>query len=385
MTGSGDDGVACAARRLRIGVVANTSWYLYNFRRNLIRTLAADGHRVRAVGGDGEYALRLRDSGIDHDAVPFSGAGKHPLREASTVLALRRVFARERFDVLLSYTPKGNIYSSLALIGLPTAQLMNVSGLGRSSSSGALIERFVRALYRSTMGRATWVFFQNEDDQRLFVERGLVRPQRCSRLPGSGVDLEAFAALPPRPQGDGRVVFLMVARLLWDKGVGEYAAAAGRLREQAPQARFQLLGALDPAGVPGAQLGQWVHSGTVEYLGETDDVRPFLRSADCVVLPSYREGLSRALLEAAASARPVVASDVPGCRDVVDPGSTGLLCRERDADDLARQLKAILDLAPADRQRMGLAGRAKVEREFDERLVIDAYRKRIESIAAALE
>ncbi|MBX3644883.1 MAG: glycosyltransferase family 4 protein [Rubrivivax sp.] len=372
--------------RLRIAVVANTAWYLHNFRRNLMRALLQDGHQVIAVGGDGAFAQRLREQGFEHREVAFSGAGTRPWREAATVLALRRVLRRDRVDLVLSYTPKGNLYAALAGRGLPVAQVMNVSGLGRSTTSPGVASRVVDVLYRHTVSRAAWVFFQNDDDRRLFVDRGYVSVARSSRLPGSGVDLQAFTAAPLPSLQPGTCVFLMVARLLWDKGVREYVDAARMLRAQWPQARFQLLGPLDASprsGVPRAVLDGWVAEGVVEYLGETDDIRPHLQAADCLVLPSYREGVSRALLEGAACARPLVATDVPGCRDVVDAGRSGLLCRSADAGSLAAQMAAVLRMPAAQRSAMGAAGRAKVEREFDEQLVVDAYRRCIASLPDA--
>lgn len=370
-------------RTLRIAVVANTAWYLHNFRRNLMQALQQDGHHVIAVGGEGAFAQRLREQGFEHHEVPFSGAGTAPWRELATARALRRVLRRERIDLVLSYTPKGNLYAALAARGLPPRQVMNVSGLGRAVTSPGHASRIVEWLYRCTVPRAAWVFFQNDDDRRLFVERAWVSPARSSRLPGSGVDLSAFTPSALPSQEAGACVFLMVARLLWDKGVREYVEAARSLRASWPQARFQLLGPLDASprsGVPRAMLEGWIAEGAVHYLGETDDTRPYLQAADCVVLPSYREGVSRALLEGAACARPLVATDVPGCRDVIDPGESGLLCRSADAHDLAAQMLQLLQMQPQDRTRMGLAGRQKMEREFDEHLVIDAYRAQIAAL-----
>lgn len=371
---------------LRIAVVANTAWYLHNFRSNLMWALQQDGHHVVAVGDEGPFGKRLRAQGFDYHAVPFSGAGTKPWRELATVLALRRVLQRERVDLVLSYTPKGNLYAALAGRGLALAlaQVMNVSGLGRAATSPSLASHVVDRLYRHTVARAAWVFFQNEDDRRLFVERGYVPQGRTSRLPGSGVDLGAFTPSPLPSAQAGACVFLMVARLLWDKGVGEYVEAARALRAQWPRARFQLLGPLDASSrsaVPRAKLDAWVAEGVVEYLGETDDIRPCLQAADCVVLPSsYREGVPRSLLEAAASARPVITTDSVGCRDAVDAGATGLLCAPRDSADLARQMQTLLQTQPQDRARMGQAGRRKMEQEFDERFVIDAYRAQIAAL-----
>lgn len=372
---------------LRIAVVANTSWYLYNFRRNLMRALTEQGHHPVAVGGDGEYAQRLLDEGFSHRAVRFNGSGTHPWHELGTVRALRRVLAAERIDMVLSYTPKGNAYSALALYGRSGALVMNISGLGMAFSSDCLLAAAMRALYRLTLRRAEWVFFQNEPDMRHFLQAGLVSDARASRLPGSGVDLSAFqpSVDPGNMARAGGPVFLLVARLLWDKGVGEFAEAARLVKATHPSARFRLLGPLAPehrAGVPQATIQAWVDAGTVEYAGAAHDVRPYLMAADCVVLPSvYREGVPRSLLEAAACARPVIATDSVGCRDTVDDGVSGFLCKPRDAADLARQMLRLLAMPPDARQRMGEAGRAKMAREFDETLVIESYRRLVSAIA----
>ena len=376
-----------AAKCLRIAVVANTSWYLYNFRRNLMRALAGDGHDVLAIGGDGEFARRLQQEGFRHAALPFSSDGTGPLRELRTVLGLRKALRRERIDLVLSFTPKGNIYAALAMLGSATRQIMNISGLGRAFVQPGLLGRLVTTLYRLTVSRAAWVFFQNDDDWRFFIDSGLVRRDRSSCLPGSGVDLQNFHPAPAPVRADDACVFLMVARLLWDKGVGEYAAAARVVRQTKPRARFQILGPLDDSpyrGVPRSALHAWVEEGSIEYLGETDDVRPFLQAADCIVLPSaYREGVPRSLLEAAATARPVITTDAVGCRQAVDRDVTGLLCQPRDADDLADRMLEMIAQGPHGRQKMGLAGRAKMEGEFDERLVIDAYHQKVARLLQA--
>ncbi|MCX8114936.1 MAG: glycosyltransferase family 4 protein [Burkholderiaceae bacterium] len=372
---------------MRIAVVANTSWYLYNFRLNLMCALQRAGHDVVAVGPSDAYAARIAEAGIAHRAVSFDGDGVNPVREIATVAALARTFRRADSELVLSFTPKGNIYSGLAAMAAGIRTIPNVSGLGRVFIRQSLLTSLVRGLYRITLARAPCVFFQNEDDKHAFVEARLVEESRALRIPGSGVDLERFT--PMTLAGEEGItpvfVFLLVARLLWDKGVGEFVEAARVLRREYPQARFQLLGFLDvanPSAVPRDTVTQWVDEGLVEYLGSTDDVRPFLARADCVVLPSYREGVPRALLEAAAMRRPIITTDAPGCRDVVDDGVTGFLCRPRDAGDLAQKMRRMLMMSAGERERMGGLGREKIESLFDERIVIDAYVRAIARVVA---
>jgi glycosyltransferase involved in cell wall biosynthesis len=370
---------------MRIAVVANTAWYLVNFRLNLMRALQAAGHEVVAVAPpDTMQSERLRAAGVTFVSVPITGAGTHPLRELQSVLALRRVFKAQGVQGVLSYTPKGNLYSALASLSLGLRFVPNVSGLGRSFIRQNWVTVVVKLLYRLTLGRAHKVFFQNLDDMELFVKDRLVPADRCERLPGSGVDLERFT-LAPMPQHEQEApVFLLVARLLWDKGVGEFAEAARQVRVSHPLARFQLLGFLDvdnPSAVPRLQVEAWEEEGVLVYVGATDDVRPFISEADCVVLPSYREGVPRTLLEAAAMGRPVITTDAPGCRDTVKDAVTGFLCRPADSEDLASKLKDFLAMSPLSRQVMGERGRQRVEENFDEQLVLAAYVREVDRLS----
>jgi glycosyltransferase involved in cell wall biosynthesis len=373
---------------MRIAVVANTAWYLVNFRLNLMQGLLTNGYEVVAVAPhDEQQAERLRAAGVVFVPVAISGGGTHPLRELQSVWTLRRVFRQQGVQAVLSYTHKGNLYSAMAALTCGVKFVPNVSGLGRVFIHKSWVTVVVKLLYRLTLGRAHRLFFQNMDDMAAFVDLGLAPLERCERLPGSGVDLVRFAfqAMPQHPPD--APVFLLVARLLWDKGVGEFAGAARLVRQQYPQARFQLLGFLDvdnPSSVPRAQVHAWETEGLITYLGHTDDVRPYLAAADCVVLPSYREGVPRTLLEAAALGRPVITTDAPGCRDTVMDRKTGLVCRVADAKDLARQMCDFGGMSPYERARMGQRGRVRIEAEFDEKLVLNAYLREVRKLADEL-
>ena len=366
------------AARQKVAVLANTTWYLHNFRLNLLRALQATGFEVVAIGPADAYVDKLVAAGIQHRPIPLVGDSVNPLRELITVWALLRLLRRERVDVVLSYTPKGNIYSALAASVLGIPSIPNVSGLGRAFVRQGLLTWLVRKLYRYTFGRAPRVFFQNREDLEMFVREGLVRPDRAERLPGSGVDVEHFK--PPSDPPDReqeRVVFLLLGRMLWDKGVGDFVEAGRIVKSSHPKAEFRLLGFVDvgnPAAISRGQIAQWEAEGVVRYLGSSDDVVPLMCAADCVVLPSYyREGVPRSLLEAASLAIPVITTDTPGCRDVVENGSTGLLCRPQDPADLADKMRQFLDMHPTQRREMGRRAREKILREFDERIVIDRY------------
>ena len=367
----------------KVVIALNAAWNLVNFRAGLIRSLVANGYEVVTVAPPDEYAPRLKKLGCRYVPLPMDNKGTHPGRDMQLLWRFFRLLRDERPDVFLGYTVKPNVYGSLAAHALGIPVINNIAGLGAVFIKDSWLTSLVRLLYRLAFARSRRVFFQNDDDRRAFVEGGLVAPGQAARVPGSGVDLEGFS-LEPLPENGRRFRFLLVARMLWDKGVGEYVAAARSVRRRFPDAEFCLLGFLDvqnPAAISKEQMDTWVAEGTVKYLGTTDDVRPYIVAADCVVLPSYyREGVPRSLLEAAAIGRPIITTNAVGCREVVEDGVNGFLCRTRDVVDLADKLEKMIALSPEVRSEMGRRGRAKMEREFDERIVIDRYRATIEEI-----
>jgi glycosyltransferase involved in cell wall biosynthesis len=371
---------------MKIVIALNTAWNLVNFRAGLIRALVAVGYEVVAVAPNDEYAPRLAELGCRFVALPMDNKGTHPGRDLLLWFRFLNLLRHERPDVFLGYTVKPNVYGSLAAHVLGISVVNNIAGLGAVFIRDNWLTRLVRLLYKAALSRSHHVFFQNDEDMRQFVEQGLVAKDKVSRLPGSGVDLSIFCYVPTQPLENRAFSFLLVARLLWDKGVGEYVEAARIVHRKYPTAKFQLLGFLDvknPTAVSSAEMDGWVREGVVEYLGVADDVKPYLIAADCVVLPSYREGVPRSLLEAAAMGRPIVTTDAVGCRDAIDDGVTGLLCRVADATDLSAKLLRMIEMSPEERVLMGLAGRRKMELEFDEKIVIDRYLRVIEEIVSS--
>jgi glycosyltransferase involved in cell wall biosynthesis len=366
-----------------IVISTNAAWNVVNFRAGLVAALQRSGYRVVALAPPDASVGRMAAMGIEYRPIAMDRKGVSPIADLLLLCRYWTGLRRLRARIFLGYTAKPNIYGSLAAQMLGIKVINNVSGLGTAFIKEGLLTRIVSALYRRAFRRSATVFFQNEEDQALFVAKGLVSVEQAQLMPGSGVDLERFTPAPRA--GDDRFVFLMGGRLLWDKGVGEYIAAARIVRRTFPNVRFQLLGFLDAVNrtaVPRATVEQWVAEGIVEYLGETDDVRPFIAAADCVVLPSYREGLPRTLLEAAAMARPVIATDVPGCRHIVADEVNGLLCIVRDPESLARAMVRMIESPQDLRDRWGRAGRERVEREFDERIAVRLYQDAIDDALA---
>lgn len=361
------------SKRKKILISINTTWNLYNFRAGLIRALIDAGFEVVAVAPPDDYIPKLLGLGCRYVPLPMDNKGSHPGRDLLLFWRFLGLMRAERPDVYLGYTVKPNVYGSLAAQACGIPVINNIAGLGAVFIKRSWLTRVVMVLYRLALKRSARVLFQNEDDRQTFIDEALVRADSTDTVPGSGIDLARFS---PRPRGAGPFRFLLVARLLWDKGVGEFVDAARKLKALNPSAEFCLLGFLDvqnPAAIKRAEVKAWEAEGVIRYLGVAEDVREHLARADCVVLPSYREGTPRSLLEAAAMARPVVTTDAVGCRDVVEDGDNGYLCRLRDADDLAEKMRRVLELTDAERAEMGRLGRAKMEREFDEAIVIEKY------------
>lgn len=372
-------------------VSANQAWNLDHFRKGLIAALIERGHPVAAVAAvtnaqDEAAVHRLEAMGCSFDAIRLDSMGMHPLRDLATLADYVALMRRLRPAAFLGWTIKPNVYGVIAarLCGVPS--FPNISGLGTALIRPGPIAALARGLYRASLGGAAAVLFQNVDDRGEFVRRRLVRAEQARLVNGSGVDTDWFAPADAARATPGS--FLMIARLIGDKGVREYVAAARLLKARAPELTFRLLGDAEVdnrTAVLRAELEGWIAEGTIEWHPPTADVRPAIAQAACVVLPSYREGTSRVLLEAAAMARPLVATDVPGCREVVRDGLNGHLCRVREADSLAEAMWRIHTAPPETRHAMGAAGRQRVLDDYDQRRVIAVYLELLERAGVSAE
>ncbi|KVN38005.1 glycosyl transferase [Burkholderia pyrrocinia] len=364
-----------ASPPLRIMLVCNTAWAIYTYRHGLIRMLVARGAEVIVAAPHDRTVPLLEQMGCRYVPLAVASKGTSPREDLGTLAALYRHYRALSPDLVFHYTIKPNIYGSVAAWLARVPSVAVTTGLGYVFIQKSRAASVAKRLYRFAFRFPREVWFLNRDDLATFTdERLLAHPGRARLLHGEGVDLEQFAPVP-LPAGDAPV-FILIGRLLWDKGVREYVDAARAVRAQHPRARFQLLGPLgvdNPSAIGRADVDAWVREGVVEYLGEAHDVRPHIAAADCVVLPSYREGVPRTLMEASAMGRPIVATDVPGCRDVVADGETGLLCAARDSASLATRLVQMIELGPAGRDAMGARGRRKVAAEFDEQAVVERY------------
>lgn len=358
---------------MRVAVVGGYAESLVLFRGEMLRSMAAHGHDVIALAPENGAHIRatLGSMGVAYATIPLRRVGMNPFLDLAAVVSLTRAFRRFQADTVLVYTAKPVIYGSIAarLAGVPLRAAM-ITGVGSALGGGSglrrrALSRLLLGLYAVALSQAHVVFFQNPDDERFFRSRGLVGGhQRVERINGSGVDLERYS---PAPLPPGPITFLMVARLIREKGIGEYVDAARRVRSTRPDVRIQLLGALDtnPSGVSARELEAIRAEGVVEYLGSTSDVRPFLARAHVFVLPSfYGEGVPRSALEAMAMGRAVLTTDVPGCRETVEVGRNGLLVPPRDGAALAEAMLRMLD-EPERLEGMGRESRAIAEERFD--------------------
>ena len=356
---------------------ANNCWNLAHFRKGLIERLTGAGYRIVVLAPLDDDAERLRERGIEVRGLSLARSGMNPLADARLIWRYVRELRAIRPAAYCGFTIKPNIYGALAarVIGIPV--INNVTGLGTAFLSSGLTWAVVKQLYRLALRRSHVIFVHNQADREFLIGERLARPDQARVIPGSGVDIAAFrpeAAAEP-PSGGG-ATFLFIGRLLADKGVREFIEAARILRAKMPTLRFQLLGKLDPgnpSSVSAADLEGWIDQGLVEHFGEQSDVRPFIRAATAIVLPSYREGMSRALLEGAAMAKPLVGTDVPGSRELVEEGVTGALCDARDAGSLASAMERIAGASPELLADFGRNARSRVEREFSEEVVVRAY------------
>jgi glycosyltransferase involved in cell wall biosynthesis len=359
---------------MKVAIVLNTSWNIYNFRLNFVKALISKGYEVHTVAPVDDFTHYLEEAGCHHHPLKMDSRGINPIKDLALVAELWSIYRELKPDIILHYTIKPNVYGSLAASFLNIPTVNNVCGLGTVFLKKNMLSTVARILYRWTFRFPKKVFFQNPDDRELFISRKLVPAGAADLLPGSGIDLNRF--VPGPFTRNKKFTFLLISRMITDKGIMEYVEAVQKLKAQGLDARFQILGAKDPKHQRGISTGiidQWIADHTIEYLGTTEDVQPFIKSADCIVLPSYREGTPHTLLEAASCAKPIVATDVPGCHNVVTHNYNGLLCRMKDAGDLASKMDQMACMDDQTLKQFGENGRRKMEKEFDEAFVINKY------------
>ncbi len=356
-------------------MIANTSWYLFNFHQGLILDLQEAGWEVETVAPEDDYTVKLQAISQRHHTLHMHRRGGNPLKDLIACRELFCLFRQRKPQAVLNFTPKPNVYGTLAAHWLDIPAINNITGLGTLFAEPTMMNRVAQFLFRISQPKAHHVLFQNQDDRTLFIDRGYVAADKTSRIPGSGIDLNRF--IPTEAPNDGIVRFILVARMLRMKGVEEFVEAARQLKAERTDVEFLLLGHVDAGSansISESQIKGWHKEGVINYLGGVSNVAPKIAQADCVVLPSYyREGVPRSLLEAAAMAKPIITTDTVGCRDAVDHGLTGLICQPRNAQSLKDALTEIANMSHIERIALGQAGRIKMQKSFDVNRVIKAY------------
>lgn len=363
----------------KVGIIANTSWNILNFRLGLMKAIREAGHEVIIIAPEDEHSEELNQLGFQVNYVKgLSRKGTNPFTDLLLVFELAGLYRRLQLDIVLQYTIKPNIYGSLAGFLAGKRTISTVTGLGYVFLNKGLSSTIAQWLYRIAFKFSHLVYFQNSDDKSLFEQEGLVSPKKSRLVHGSGIDTEFYhpdycSAFPVK---SGKTTFLMIARLLRDKGVYEYMSAAEKIRKKYPETEFLLLGDQDkgnPAAVSEEDILRWKQEGIVQLTGFKKNTRDFICQSDVVVLPSYREGIPRVILEAFAMARPCITTDAPGCRHTVDDMVNGLICKVADEEDLFQKMEDFMLLPQEKKSGMAIAARQKAVSMYSIDIIVKIY------------
>tara|TARA_B110000211_G_C14057635_1_gene544085 strand:- start:110 stop:1222 length:1113 start_codon:yes stop_codon:yes gene_type:complete len=359
---------------MKVIISLNTTWNIFNFRVGLIKTLQSQGYQVFAVSPMDEYVERLEEMGVQHIPIKLDQQGINPFKDLNLIRQYYTIFKSIRPDLILSYTVKPNIYGNLAARTLKIPTINNISGLGTLFINSNATSYVGKLLYKIGLSSSKHVFFQNQDDKDLFIQSRFTSDKNSSLIPGSGVNIKHFKS--SRISNKGKR-FLFSGRLIGDKGVFEYLEAAIIVLKKFPDVEFLLAGEMgvnNTTAISEDNLNGYIEKNSqLKYLGKSDNMLELLKTIDVMVLPSYREGLSKSLLEANAMKIPIITSDVPGCRDIVTHGYNGFLCKVKSVDSLARSIEEMIEITEETRHEMGLNGRIRIKQFFSEEKVINHY------------
>jgi glycosyltransferase involved in cell wall biosynthesis len=373
-----------------IAFVANTSWSIYKFRLYLIKKLIEQGFSLYVLAPRDEYTLQFEGiPGLIYiELKKFRGKSTYPFHDIQLYRELLGHYRKIRPDLIFHYTIKANIFGTLAASRTKCPSISVITGLGYAFSGNGLLQTSVQVIYRRVLQKNSEVWFLNQDDQRIFVNEKLIRKEKTFLLPGEGIDTDAFYPSPYEPAGsagpgkNGKdiVTFLFIGRIIKHKGIYEFIRAAELLLQRGLAVRFQVLGFFDegnPVAISSRQVEEWVSQKIITYLGHTDNVAPFIEQADCIVLPSYREGMPLSLLEGASMCKALIATDTAGCRETIRDGITGYLCRNKDSADLADKMEKYYALPAEAKRQMGIEGRNRIMEHFTKEIITRIYLDKI--------
>ena len=363
----------------KILILANNSVGLYNFRFELIQRLIQQGVEVYFTVPqliNDEKVKLIIEAGANYVHTPMSRRGMNPLEDLKLISNYKQIIKQVNPDIILTYTIKPNIYGGYVANKVKKPVMMNITGLGSSLVTSKL-RGIIKKMYKYVCGKSSNVFFQNEGNQDFFISNKLVSQDKVILIPGSGVNTSKFKPLEDASKGN-QIKFLFIARLMKEKGIEEYLRAAENITRNNTNVIFQILGSYEEEIYKDIILNN--KNKQIQYLGISNDVRKEIKVADCIVNPSYHEGMSNVLLEGGAMAKPLIASNIPGCREIIDDGYNGYLFKVKSADALEEKLLKFIKLSEKEKEVMGLNSRSKVEKEFDRNIVVDEYIKTINKI-----
>ena len=375
------------AAKQRIAFVANTSWSIYKFRLYLIENLIEKGFSVSVLAPRDAYTELFENlPGLTYlELRHFKAKSISPRQDILLYKELLHHYRTVQPSLIFHYTIKANIFGTWAAARARIPAVSVVTGLGYTFARKGWLRSAVRTLYKTAFKKAARVWFLNEDDRHFFTAERLVDTARTFVLPGEGVDTDAFFASPFEP-GKTAVTFLLIGRIIRHKGIIEFARAASLLKQQGLSVQCQLLGGFDennPVAISRQEVAAWERQGILAYLGHTDQVAPFIEKADCIVLPSYREGMPLSLLEGASMSKALIAADTPGCRTLIEEGINGYLCREKDSEDLAKKMAAYYHLPAAAKRAMGMAARDRILKDFTRQHITRIYLEKINALISS--
>lgn len=362
-------------------VLTNNIGGLFSFRKEVIKAVSDVGYTVNISAPDvynNARAEYFESIGCNIIKTFFDRRGTNPIADFGLMIKYWQIMRNIKPVAVLTYTIKPNVYGGLAARLSHVPQLANITGLGDSIENGGVMQKLTLFLYHLGVSKACTLFFQNSSNRDFFINNGICPENKYIILPGSGVNLD-YNKYQRFPVDDGKVRFLFIGRLLKDKGIEEYFEMAKVIKAKYPTTEFQILGNVE--GPFQEQLNNLTRTGIIKHLGSTSDVRPYIGAVECTIMPSYHEGMSNVNLESAANGRAVITTNVPGCRETVEDGLTGIIVNPKDIKALIDGVERFLSLTYEEKKQMGIEGRKKVEKEFDRQIVISAYLNEIKSIS----
>lgn len=364
----------------KIAFVGNTSFSLYNFRLGIMKSFIAKGYEVYAIAPNDKYSELFVHENITYINLEIDGKGTSIFKDSSLIYNIYKTYKEQKFSYVFHYTIKPVIYGSIICRILKVPNIAITTGLGYAFFSTNLLNRFVTKLYKKALEKVDEVWFLNTDDRALFTGRGIINKSSGFVLNGEGVNSEFFCP-QNKNRSDNKFIFLLLSRLVKEKGIVEFVVAAKNLKEKYPNIECQILGKTDidnPSNIPIEKVEDWEREGYIKHFKDSLDVRSYIANADCVVLPSYyREGIPRCLLEAMSMERPIITTNNVGCIELIDDKVNGLMCKTNDIIDLTKKMEEMYILSENERKKMGENGRKKVLEKFDEKIIIEQYHKRL--------